>query len=65
MNRRPPAYGTQEDEADMDKRQRSGRFGILLIVALMLGSGWLGLHFADRAAGRTPDPSPPVILLPR
>jgi hypothetical protein len=49
----------------MDRRQRSGRLGIVLIFALMLGSGWLGLHFADRASRHTPDPYPPLILLPR
>jgi hypothetical protein len=41
------------------------RLTITLVFALMLASGWVGLHLAERGADRAPDPYPQPIILRR
>lgn len=38
---------------------------IALVVSLMVSSGLLGLHLADRVADHAPDPTPQIVLVRR
>ncbi len=44
---------------------RTQRLTIVLVFALMLASGFFGLHLAQQAADRWPDPRPQPLMLRR
>ncbi|TWT15723.1 hypothetical protein [Reyranella sp. CPCC 100927] len=44
---------------------RAQRLTIALVFALMLASGFFGLHLAQQAADRWPDPRPQLLMLRR
>lgn len=48
----------------MDEQRRFRRIAILMIFAMGLTSGWLGLHLGERASERAPDPYSTPVLIP-
>lgn len=59
--RASPRKTSHDDESPMGTQ----RLTIALVFALMLASGFLGLHLADQAANRWPDPHPQPLVMRR